>query len=94
MPLVATRITRVDLTAARTVLDGTFRVHSIHVANKSANKIDVEFTDADDVAKFTMAVLADTSDSWDVKVLWDNGMKVGAIDANVIVTVAHSQDGV
>lgn len=93
MSLVATRRTRVTLAAARTVLDGSYRVYSIYVANKSASPVDVEFTNADDSAELTMTVPADNSDSWDVLQMWDNGMKVGALSSDVIVTVAHSADG-
>jgi len=94
MPEVATRVTRVDLTAARTILDGSFIVYGIVVANKSAAVVDVEFTDLDDVAVASITVPADDSFGWDTTWLADNGLKVGLVSADVIVTVAHSADGI
>lgn len=94
MPLMAVKRTRVDLAAARTILDGTYRTYMIMIANKSSSVVDVEFTDLDGTAEMTVVVPADDSRCCESKQLWDNGMKVGALSSDVIVTVAHSQDGV
>ena len=94
MPIVATQMTRVDLTAARTILDGSFRVHGIIVANTAVGVVDVEFTDLDDAAVATMTVPSNNSFTWETTWIADNGLKVGALSANVIVTVAHSAVGI
>ena len=94
MPLQAVRRTRVTLAAARTILSGSYRVHSILISNSTGAAVDVEFTNTDDEAEASITVGADTSFDWTLTQIFDNGLKVGAISSGVVVTVAHSQDGV
>ena len=94
MPLIATKTTRVELNAARTISLNSIRVHSILVSNDTAGAIEAEFTDADDVALISIAVPVGATYSWDVMWMADNGLKVATLgDADVSVTVAHPADG-
>jgi len=95
MPILATRVTSVNLLTARTLLDGSFRVHSILIANTwNVTAVPIEFTDLDDVPVLTVYLSPNTSFSWNVVWLADNGLKVAAINADVIVTITHSADGI
>ena len=93
MPQIATTLTHVNLAAARTLLDGSVRVHSILIQNTTASPVDVEFSDLDDAAKFKITVPADNSYDWTVTWMADNGLKVGALTSTVTVTVAHGAVG-
>lgn len=93
---LATRTTHAALDATRTLLSGTYRVHSILVSNTTAAVADVTLYDADDNVKAKITVPLGSTYDWTVDVIWDNGMKAlaAAPSADVTVTVAHSADGV
>jgi len=79
----------------RTISTGTIRVQNVLVSNPTNNAAEIVFTDGDDTP--ILNITAAAQDSFAFTELWiaGNGLKVnGAIaDANVVVTVLHSQDG-
>ncbi len=94
MPLVAPKITRVTLDAARTISTGSIRVQNIMISNATVSAAEVVFTDTDDTPILNITVPPQDSEDWAVVWIADNGLKVTSLgDANVVVTVAHGQDG-
>jgi hypothetical protein len=94
MPETASRITRVELDAAREISAGSIRVQNILVANGTAGNIVVDFTDADATVILTMAVLAHESQEFGGDWIADNGLSVLTEgDADVVVTAIHSYEG-
>jgi hypothetical protein len=97
MPLVASKITRVALTGDQVISNGTIRVHNIIVSNALQQMpVEVVFTDREGTPILNITVSA--QDSQDFPGCWaaDKGLTVlGAAiaDADVVVTVIHSQDG-
>jgi hypothetical protein len=81
--------------ATKTISTGTIRVQNVLVSNPTNNAAEIVFTDTDGTN--ILNITAAAQDSMDFGGLWiaDNGLKVdGTIaDANVVVTVLHSQDG-
>jgi hypothetical protein len=97
MPVVASKLTRVTLDAARTIEDGeSIRVQNITVANGTANNRVIEFTDATvgATAVLTLAVLANDSKSFEGNWIADKGLVVVTEgSASVVVTIMHSARG-
>lgn len=94
MPLVASKITRSVMDAARTVSESTIRVHGIVVSNATASVAEVVFTDTDDTPILNITCPANDSEHWTPVWIADNGLKITSVgDADVVVTVAHSADG-
>jgi hypothetical protein len=95
MPLVASKLTRVTLDAARTIESGnSIRVHNICIANGTASNIVVQVTDADDTNILDLAVLANDKAEYTAVFIADNGLKFASEgDAGVVATVAHSAAG-
>ena len=96
MPLVAARITRVALTGDQVISDGTIRIHNIIVSNITLNPVEIVFTDRDGTP--LLNITCPSTDSRNFEGIWaaDKGLSVlGAAIANadVVVTVIHSQDG-
>lgn len=95
MPEIATRTTRVTLDAARTIMSGSAKIHSVLVTNGTASNIVVQFSDIDGTNLFDIAVLAHDSNGWDATWIANNGLTVASESSvSVVVTVAHSADGV
>lgn len=94
MPLVASKLTRVELDEDRTITTGSTRVHHILVCNASASNVEVTFIDNASATLLTIAVLANSSFGHQAVFIVNNGLLVNsASDADVSVTVAHSADG-
>ena len=97
MGIRGTRITRVNLSADRTIAEGqSIAVAGIVVANESSNPVSVDFQTADGASEFTLVVQAmDTEDvGW--QFIADGGLKIDGLAANgdeVIVSVWHSSGG-
>lgn len=90
----ATRLTRVELDAARTISTGSIRVSSVLVCNATAGAVEVVFTDNDATEILSIAVPANTSFNYNVVWIAVNGLLIASEgDANVSVTVAHGADG-
>jgi hypothetical protein len=81
----------------RTISTGSIKVMNLIVANADAvSNYNVEFTDADGNALWNIAVAASTTEygPQTAPILCDNGLKINSVgDADVIVSVFHSQDG-
>ncbi len=93
--MASTVLTRVELDAERTILDGTYRVDHILVCNSTASNIEVIFNDADGTEILSIAVLARDSFGYEVSWIAGNGLVAETEgDAAVSVTVAHSATGV
>lgn len=95
MPLVASKLTRVELNISRTITTGSTRVHSILVTNASEQAKIVTFTDNDAVTKISIAVAGEQSFLYSQPWIADNGLLVSSTDpvATVSVTVMHGADG-
>jgi len=92
----ASRITRVTLAADREISAGTIRVRNIIVSNATVAAVEVVFTDSAGTPNLNITVPALDSRTFEGDWIADNGLSVlGAAiaDANVVVTVLHSQDG-
>ena len=96
MSVTASRLTRVELDAQRTIMSGeTFRMDSILVCNASAAPTVVTFTNVASTVILTIAVLANSTFQWDVSFVVDGGLIIGSLgDSLVSVTLAHSAPGV
>lgn len=95
MPEVATKLTRVTLDSAQVISTGSIKVYGICAINGSASNVVVQFKDNDSNNKLDVAVLAHDSSSWDVPWIADNGLNIANLsNSSVVVTVAHSADGV
>lgn len=91
---VATRLSRLPLNTDRVVSSGSIVVHTIYVANATANPVEVVFKDNNDFPLLNMVAGAYDGENFGVCWLADNGLKVSGLeDGDVIVTVAHSAVG-
>jgi len=90
----ASRLTRVELDAARTITTGSTRVSNILVCNAGASNREVIFRKNDATEILSIAVLAGTSFGYEVVWIADSGLTIDTLsDAAVSVTVAHTSDG-
>jgi hypothetical protein len=91
---LASRISRYVMSQDRTVTTGSIRVHNIYVGNASADAVEVVFHDNDNIPLLNMVCPAMDSDDFGGIWLADNGLKIiGIDDADVIVTIIHSDEG-
>lgn len=96
MGIRGTRVTRVDLSADRTIASGTtIAVAGIYVANESLSPVSVEFTDVSGNVAFTMVVPAQDSDDLSWQFIADGGLKIDGLTNGdeVIVSIWHSYGG-
>lgn len=90
----ATRLTRVELDAARVITTGSIRITGILVSNDSGGNVEVVFRDNDGTEILSIAVLAADSKSFEVPWIADNGLNIdSASSADVSVTVSRGFEG-
>ena len=93
MPIVASRITRVELDADREISAGSIRVQNVLVANGTAANVVVNFTDVDATVILTMAVLANDSQTFAGNWIADKGfIALSEGDADVGVSLGFLGD--
>ena len=91
----ASQISRLPLDVDRVVSTGSIRVHTIYVANATANPAHVAFLDNDNIPLLNMVIPAYDSDDFGGPWIADNGLKISGLgSSDVIVTVQHSAEGV
>jgi hypothetical protein len=94
MPSIASKLTRVELDAARTITTGTTRVQGIIASNGSAGAVTVEFIDNNGDEVLTIDVPAGDSNEFSAYWIADKGLIISTLgDSDVVVTVAHTSDG-
>lgn len=90
----ATRLTRVELDAARVITTGSIRVSNVLVCNATAGAVEVSFLDNDATEILSIAVPANSSFQYPAVWIASNGLNIATEgDAGVSVTVAHGFEG-
>ena len=91
---LGTLISRVTLDADRVISASSVRVHGVCVSNAAAVAVEVVFEDNSGIPLLNIVVPALDSRTFEGPWLADNGLNVlGLGDADIVVTVIHSQPG-
>ena len=94
MSILASKLTRVTLDAARTISTGTFRVLGIIVSNATVSDVEIVFRDNNATNLLNITVPAQDSVEFSAAWIAENGLVIPSVgDANVVVTVAHGAAG-
>lgn len=91
----ASSVTRVDLSADRTIASGSsITVFCIVFANSTLNAAEIDVATGDGTKQLTITVPPETSMIFDTDWIADNGLVLNSIGSDqVFVTVFHSSAG-
>lgn len=92
MPVVATRIDRVELDAEREITTGSAEVLGVIVGNNSGSTQVVNVQNAAGTNKLTIVVGDGTSEDFNVSWIADGGVKFASVASDVFATIAWRPD--
>ena len=80
-----------DLGSNRTIESGLpIRVDYVLITNKGAGAQIVDFQDADGNSVVEIIVPASSTSEIDQGAIWDNGMTIPSVSAQIVVSIFHS----